>query len=108
MPHVGQGRWTMQIHIIKNKKFLEAVTVRGLELQNAEMNSPEQIETENTQTRYKIFKDDIIRLARRIAKEDMPKILQTIERLEKEKKTALNQCSLKGLRAKDLLSLKGP
>ncbi|KZP06552.1 DNase I-like protein, partial [Athelia psychrophila] len=84
MPYIGRGRWTMQIHIIKNKRFMEGLIEKGIEQQKAETNATGRTETNNSQTRYKSFKDDVIRLARKIAKEDTPKILKRITQLEQE------------------------
>lgn len=80
----------MPIHIIKNKRFLTAVVAKGIALQGTEMARQDRSESDNTQMSYKKFKDNIIKVARRIAREDTPKILRAIARLEKDKKAALN------------------
>lgn len=70
MPYIGEGRWTMQTHIIKNKKFLDTTIKRGIKFETKVENIPERTEKNNIQIEYKKFKDDLVEVTRQIAKED--------------------------------------
>lgn len=50
----------------------------------AEINQAERSKTNNSQTTFKKFKNNVINIARKIAKEDTPKIQKIIDKLEKD------------------------
>ncbi|KZP21142.1 DNase I-like protein [Athelia psychrophila] len=82
MPFIGKGRWSMPIHLLKNKKFL---TMRDMSTIN------ERTEENNVQHTFERFKHELATNARNLAKAITPKINKDIERLEEEVKTALNE-----------------
>jgi ribonuclease HI/exonuclease III len=90
-PFIGKGRWTIPLHLLKNKTLLDEIQslARTLE-QNLNREKTQRTERMNPQTLFKNFKDNIILKARKLAKVAIPKINIEIKKLESELKSVLN------------------
>ncbi|KZP24557.1 DNase I-like protein [Athelia psychrophila] len=91
LPHIGRGRWSMPIHLLKNKKFLDMTQEMGLKLQNDMRNINERSEEINVQHMFESFKTDLAKRARNIAKAITPQINKDIEKLEEDVQMAVNR-----------------
>lgn len=65
IPYIGKGRWSMTIHILKNKKFIEAVIKHGLEIEENVKTAQVRTEDNNIQIEYEKFKKDIVKIAKK-------------------------------------------
>lgn len=88
-PHIGKDRWTFQVSELKNEKLMEKITNQGKQLkkdlQTLAM-TPTACETENPQTLWATFKDDIVKTAKKHCAESRGKLAKKINDLEKELK----------------------
>lgn len=89
-PFHGKGRWTAPLFLLENKKVMEDIHREGLKLTDL-LEAMQQRSAElNPQTLFKTFKDKITTVLRDHAKRDVPKINNTITRLEADLKRTLN------------------
>ncbi|KAK0217785.1 Endonuclease/exonuclease/phosphatase [Armillaria fumosa] len=60
-PHIGRGRWTMLLYLLKNKKLMQEIHDLGLEVESQmeKLKFNERTQTINAQTLYKEFKDQM-------------------------------------------------
>ena len=92
-PEIGHGRWTLPLHIIENKDFIQAVVARGIKLQN-DLDNLRQENTErsisNPQRLWDAFKADVQSIAKEKMKNTHYKINSKVNRLEKDRKALAN------------------
>ena len=67
--YIGKGRWTWQLPSLEDKKLMDEIVKRGIELQG-ELNQITTLnpahEISNLQTLWKSFKDDIRQVAKKL------------------------------------------
>ncbi|KAF8633797.1 hypothetical protein AX17_004355 [Amanita inopinata Kibby_2008] len=77
LPHIGKGRWTMPLFLLKNKKLMSDIHELGQAAQSHITNSIHTRTNEhNPQTVYTTFKNELSALIRKYAKVTIP----TLER----------------------------
>lgn len=96
-PLIGKGRWTLRPHILTDIRLLAQIEDRGLQLKSdliklQEMGTPR--ETENPQTLWKGFKDDIRTLAKKSKEKAHHKITTKIKKLREDLRTLNNDPSI--------------
>ena len=92
-PEIGKGRWSIPLHLINNKKFIECVIEKGRQLENDIENlESEEVDrnTDNPQRLWEIFKDCIIEIAKDVLGTSHHKINTKIKLLEKDRRELLN------------------
>jgi ribonuclease HI/exonuclease III len=90
-PFIGKGRWSLPTYLLENRKLLEKINKLGLELeQDLENNKEHRNDNKNPQTMFQDFKATIIREARRLSKEMVPKMNIKIEKVKKKLEAVLN------------------
>lgn len=89
LPFVGPGRWVMPKCVILDKDLLSSVKRRGMTLMDALLTRA-RTQTENPQALYATFKKEIVALARKRAREKIPKIERTISKLKTNLNDILN------------------
>ncbi|KAF8895866.1 Endonuclease/exonuclease/phosphatase, partial [Gymnopilus junonius] len=78
-PEIGQGRWSIPIHLIKDKPLQTYIQERGKEIEEKISRCINQrTNDQNPQVIYAAFKKDIKDMARRREKAIVPKIIQQI------------------------------
>ena len=89
-PLIGKGRWTMQIPELKNEDLLKRIIERGMTLQN-KLKDPARAQTsrdtENPQTLWASFKDDIVQITKKHCSTTRGKLGKKISAIEKDLKT---------------------
>lgn len=91
LPYLGKGRWTMPMHLLKDKQLLDDIENDGIHLEDQiERNKYRRTEVDNPQTFFKTFKDQLIVKCKKKAKTAMCKIIQEIQCLQKELDLTLN------------------
>ena len=92
-PSIGKGRWTMPLHLLKNKRFMNAVIKRGIKLQedlDALEAYPADRDLETPQRLWEDFKTDIQEIAKEIMGTSHHRINTCIQRLEKDRDALAN------------------
>ncbi|KAF7321221.1 hypothetical protein HMN09_00211100 [Mycena chlorophos] len=89
-PYVGKGRFTIPLHILRDKKFTQFALRRGAQLSDELRALENRTEDRNPQTLYAGFKEDIVNFARDRAKESVGAIEQKRQKLLKERDKMLN------------------
>ena len=86
-PYVGKGRWSWQIPSLEDKKLMEQITERGMQLQ-AELTKAttehHDRRTANPQSLWKPFKDDIKQIAIKHDKKSRYKTAKCIKQLRRD------------------------
>ncbi|KAJ7821067.1 Endonuclease/exonuclease/phosphatase [Mycena leptocephala] len=91
MPFIGKGRWVMPLYLLKDKKVMSQVYDLGkLAEFRLEVATNNRTETENPQTIFKSFKDDITLAFRERAKILSSKMDADIKDLKKDLEEVLN------------------
>ena len=88
-PFIGKGQWTWPLHSLNNKRLLEAVSERGLKLQeDLACLSTHNIErsTSNPQLLWNKCKKDFSMIAKKHMRDSYHKISTRIKHLEKDRK----------------------
>ncbi|KII84252.1 hypothetical protein PLICRDRAFT_73789, partial [Plicaturopsis crispa FD-325 SS-3] len=94
-PYIGRGRWTMPLHLIRDKILGEEIHKLGLTLQDdLERNKHNRTEENNPQILFKQFKDSVIAATRTRARIAIPKMDQQIKRLKTTLDSTLNNPDL--------------
>jgi hypothetical protein len=92
-PDIGKGRWTLPLHLLQQKEFIEKVIKRGLHLQtdleNTTHSNPEK-RRDSPQMLWERFKEDIQEIAKEFLAEIHYKINSCILRLEKDQAALAN------------------
>ncbi|KAF5384648.1 hypothetical protein D9757_007442 [Collybiopsis confluens] len=92
-PHIGKGRWTVPLAILKHKGFKKEVT-QALEHAKREMDSISYVtgfnQASNKQTIWKRFKDKTRDLARERAKILVPKLKIKVDELTEKRNSIIN------------------
>lgn len=82
IPFVGKGRWTMPLHLLKNKKLLKTLTTLGIHFEQHLANMPQRSQTQNAQTLFKDFKNSILAESKKVAKISLSHEDKCIQELE--------------------------
>ena len=91
LPFVGKGRWSLPLHLIKDKSLMSQINQLGLALQSdIALCSNHRTQETNPQTLFKTFKDNITSAARKQAKMTLPKVKTTIRNLQSHLQHTLN------------------
>ena len=93
-PEIGKGRWTIPLYLIENKKFIDRVIERGIQLEtDLETLKSQNVDRsiDNVQRLWEIFKDCIIEIAKEIMGTTRHKINTRIQRLDKDRREILNR-----------------
>ncbi|TFK79298.1 DNase I-like protein, partial [Polyporus arcularius HHB13444] len=106
-PYKGKGRWRIPQGILMDKEFLDRVREMGLELQDAL--AGDEVATQRPvgsgpQRRWEEFKREVVAVAKRRAKKQMPKLARTLAALREDLDTTLNQQAERGNREVDLVT----
>ena len=92
-PMIGKGRWTMPLQILENEKFIGAVIILGIKLQqdleSLQRNNVDRDDS-NPQRLWKIFKSDIGTTARKMRDVSQYKRETHMRRLRDDLKTTMN------------------
>ena len=92
-PEIGKGHWSIPLHLMSNKKFIERVIETGCQLEkdieNLEIEGVDR-NTDNPQCLWEIFKDYIIEIAKDVLGTSHHKINTKIKLLEKDRHKLLN------------------
>ena len=92
-PEIGKGRWTLPLHLLQQKDFMEQVATRGLrlqaELENVNHHPPED-GTDSPQMLWERFKEAVQEIAKELLAETHYKINSRILRLEKDRAELAN------------------
>lgn len=86
-PYIGNGRWTWPLYMLENEDLMGQVDRRGMELETdlARISSENtDRETENPQTLWEAYKEDIAKLAKETAKKSYHKLNSRTEAIEKD------------------------
>ena len=96
-PHIGKGRWSIPLHLLKEKAFKQEIKRQGLVLERdiQLLEGAYRSQSHNPQTLLKEFKEKVIKIAKVHAKASVPRLEKKIELLEKELKEVLNDMSVK-------------
>ena len=92
-PEIGKGRWTLPLHLLQQKEFIEQVIARGLRLQTEIENvnhHPPEGEAASPQMLWEKFKEAIQETAKELLAETHYKINSRILRLEKDRAELAN------------------
>ena len=95
-PTIGKGCWTLPLYLLNNKKFINAIVKRGIELQNELENLEERPPNRNQgtpQQLWELFKSDIQEIAKDTIGKSYHKIISRIHRLEKDRDALANDPS---------------
>lgn len=92
-PHIGRGRWTWPLKSLNNKKLMEKIEKKGIELQQSIQALPRTPDSRdknhNAQTLWKAFKCEIAEIAKDTAKKSHYKRLTTLKNLQRDRKALL-------------------
>jgi hypothetical protein len=92
-PEIGKGRWTLPLHLLQQKDFMEQVATRELRLQakleNVNHHTPEE-GTDSPQMLWERFKEAVQEIAKQLLAETHYKINSRIMRLEKDRAELAN------------------
>jgi len=91
IPSQGHGRWQMPMFLLRDHDFQKETKQLAQELSNKINNIGKRTQQKNAQTLHKEFKGQIKNLAIKKAKQAIPKMQKTINKLETEHVAALNQ-----------------
>ncbi|KAI9056760.1 DNase I-like protein, partial [Trametes sanguinea] len=95
-PIVGKGRPVFSLHLIKDKKLSKQIQARGIQAQKAlealEANG-QRTEEHNPQTILSTLKSDWLDMARKREKDTVPKLIQEVKDLQKERLNIQNDLS---------------
>ncbi len=89
-PHVGKGRWTIPSALLTDKQFLDNLKRLGGALQNDIEALTERSAQRNPQQLYYTFKRELIAMARKRARQAVPKIDRQIKALQEDIAKQLN------------------
>ncbi|KAF9495485.1 hypothetical protein BDN71DRAFT_1391303, partial [Pleurotus eryngii] len=56
----GRGRWTMPLHVLKDKTVMKKITLLGAKMVEEIASTNEHTDDRNPQTIFKKFKDQVI------------------------------------------------
>ncbi|KAJ7822841.1 hypothetical protein B0H13DRAFT_2376430 [Mycena leptocephala] len=102
MPFIGKGRWVMPLYLLKDKKVMSQVHDLGkLAEFRLEVATNNRTETENPQTIFKSFKDDITLAFRERAKILSSKMDADIKDMKKDLEEVLNDPLMGGDECKE-------
>jgi hypothetical protein len=96
-PQIGKGRWTWQILSLKDKKLIEGVIRRGMQLQEELAHYKTESPTHGTcnpQTLWKSFKEDIKTAAKKHSKSSRSRIEKQIGAIQKDMSNLTNHPNL--------------
>jgi hypothetical protein len=86
-PYIGNGQWTWPLYMLENEDLMRKVNQRGIKLETdlIRINSENTDRaTENPQTLWESYKEDIIRLAKETARKSYHKLNSRMEAIEKD------------------------
>lgn len=84
MPYIGSGRWTLPLALLQDEKFIAQLDKLAKELANSmERVTRARTEVENPQALLAHFKNAAKSAAKARAREKMPMLKRTLEKLEK-------------------------
>ena len=92
-PTIGKGRWTMPLYLLRNKRFLNAITKCGIKLQedlDALETDPTDRSLMNPQSLWEGFKTNAQEIAKEILGTSHHRINTSIQRLEKDRNALAN------------------
>ena len=103
-PFIGKGRWSIPLHLIKNRKVIQRVEELGTQLEKdieAVMGEARTAGT-NPQTVFHTFKKLLVKQIRDFSRVETPKMDAQITNLKKDLRTTLNntQDTLEEIQAK--------
>ncbi|KAH9892716.1 Endonuclease/exonuclease/phosphatase, partial [Cubamyces lactineus] len=84
LPFVGKGRWALPKHLLTDRKLQETMKELGAKLVDDLSSGGERTPLRNPQTIYKGFKDQLVKMVRKRAKEKIPKLQRTIEKVKQD------------------------
>jgi len=90
-PYFGRGRWTMPLHMLKDKTLIQDIQCLGRELEEKLDSGQERSAILNPQTHFQHFKKEITDKTRARAKVTMPKINLKIKCLQEECSSLLKE-----------------
>lgn len=94
-PFIGKGRWSLPLHLLKDKPLMEQIEKMGIELvdqmERSKFNCPADL---NPQTLFKNFKDTITHKCRDHAKVKIPIMDKKIRELQSSLDLTLNNPNL--------------
>jgi hypothetical protein len=82
VPYIGKGRWTMPLHLLKDKALIQDIQILGRKLEQNMDNIHERSVVTNPQVLFKNFKDATAKKIRKRAKVAIPEINQQIKCLQ--------------------------
>ncbi|KAJ7643414.1 Endonuclease/exonuclease/phosphatase, partial [Mycena polygramma] len=87
-PFIGKGRYAIPLFILKDKEFMDFALAEGIKLENSLSNG--RTDEENIQTCHKKFKDAVLEMAQKRAKESQGALEQNKQKLERKKTALMN------------------
>ncbi len=89
-PYMGKGRWAVPQALLSDTPFLRMLQDRGLQLQSELDTQSERTALMNPQIAMASFKADVRDMAKKRAKQAIPKLIKRIEGLKSDIKQKLN------------------
>ncbi|RDB23311.1 Transposon TX1 uncharacterized protein [Hypsizygus marmoreus] len=92
-PFIGKGRWTIPLHLLKDRKLIQEIEKMGIDLQE-KIDGAERTEMVNPQTLFKEFKDGLVKAAKERSKTFIAPIDQKIRKLQLQLKLITRDTTL--------------
>ena len=92
-PHIGKGRWTWPLSTLKDRKIMDWIVKKGLELQDdlkkLQTSPSDRSDTNNPQTMWKTFKAETTQWVAHEAKKKHYKQRSRVQKLRKDREEIL-------------------
>ena len=99
-PHIGKGRWTWPLSILKDEKVMDQIVKKGLKLQDdlkkLQTSPSERSDTNNPQTLWKTFKTETTQWVAHEAKIKHYKQRSRVRKLRKDREEILTNPDFEG------------
>ncbi|KAL1948369.1 hypothetical protein VTO73DRAFT_12444 [Trametes versicolor] len=89
-PYIGKGRWSMPVHLLNDEQMKKEMKRLGAELVRDLGALVERSQSNNPQTIYQRFKEQLTLAARNRAKEKIPKMQKRLDALKRDLHMLLN------------------